>query len=140
MDSLPAPTTPSKRRIWAGRIISGLATAFMIFDAVVHISRSPAVVEGFTKAGFSLSLLVPLSIIELICIALYVTPRTAVLGVILLTGYLGGAVATNVRMGMPMFTYILAPVYIAVLLWLGLWLRDDRVRSLIPLRSKIGVN
>jgi hypothetical protein len=121
--------------MWAGRIISGLATAFMLFDAVVHISRGPAVVEGFTKAGFSPSILVPLSIIELICIVLYVIPRTAVLGVILLTGYLGGAVATNVRMGMPMFSWVLAPVYIAVLLWAGLWLRDNRIRSLIPFRS-----
>jgi hypothetical protein len=135
MESLPVTTATSKRTIWAGRIISGLATAFMLFDAVVHISRGPAVVEGFTKAGFSPSILVPLSIIELICIVLYVIPRTAVLGVILLTGYLGGAVATNVRMGMPMFSWVLAPVYIAVLLWLGLWLRDDRIRSLIPFRS-----
>lgn len=135
METLSATTTPSKRSIWAGRIISGLATAFMIFDAVVHISRSPAVVEGFTKAGFSVSILVPLSIIELICIALYVMPRTAVLGCILLTGYLGGAIATNVRMGMPMFTYVLAPAYVAVLLWGGLWFRDNRVRALIPFRG-----
>lgn len=91
--------------------------------------------EGFTKAGFSVSILVPLSIIELICIALYVMPRTAVLGCILLTGYLGGAIATNVRMGMPMFTYVLAPAYVAVLLWGGLWFRDNRVRALIPFRG-----
>jgi hypothetical protein len=135
MTTLPATAIPSKRRIWTGRILSGLATAFMIFDTVVHISRSPAVVEGFTKAGFSISILVPLSIIEGICIVLYIIPRTTVLGAILLTGYLGGAVATNVRMGVPMFTYVLAPVYIAVFLWAGLWLRDNRVRSLIPFRS-----
>ncbi|MGH7651963.1 MAG: DoxX family protein [Gemmatimonadaceae bacterium] len=134
MEPLPATSATSKRTIWAGRIISGLGAAFMVFDAVVHISKSPAVIEGFSKAGFSISLLVPLSIIELICIVLYVIPATAVLGAILLTAYLGGAVATNVRMGMPLFSYTLAPVYIAIVLWLGLWLRDTRVRSLIPFR------
>jgi len=123
----------SNKRIWAGRIVSALPVLFLLFDGTIHIMRTPAVVEGFAKAGFPISTAVPLGIIEIICIILYVIPRTSVLGAILLTGYLGGAVATNVRQQLPMLGYVLAPVYVAVFLWGGLWLRDDRIRSLIPL-------
>ena len=123
----------SSKRIWAGRIVSALPVLFLLFDGTIHIMRIPAVVAGFAQAGFPISTAVPLGIIEIICIILYVIPRTSVLGAILLTGYLGGAVATNVRQQLPMLGYVLAPVYVAVFLWGGLWLRDDRVRSLIPL-------
>jgi hypothetical protein len=127
-------TGPSSyKRIWAGRIVTALPVLFLLFDGTIHIMRIPAVVEGFAKAGFPISTAVPLGIIEIVCIILYVLPRTSVLGAILLTGYLGGAVATNVRQQLPMLGYVLAPVYVAIFLWGGLWLRDDRVRSLIPL-------
>lgn len=122
----------SNKRIWTGRILSILPVLFLVFDGTIHIMRIPAVVEGFAKAGFPISTAVPLGIIEVVCIVLYVIPRTSVLGAILLTGYLGGAVATNVRQQLPMLGYVLAPVYIAVFIWGGLWMRDDRVRSLIP--------
>jgi hypothetical protein len=122
----------SNKRIWAGRIVSALPVLFLLFDGTIHIMRIPAVVAGFAQAGFPISTAVPLGIIEIICIILYVIPRTSVLGAILLTGYLGGAVATNVRQQLPMLGYVLAPVYVAVFLWGGLWLRDDRIRSLIP--------
>jgi hypothetical protein len=123
----------SNKRIWAGRIVSALPALFLLFDGTIHIMRIPAVVAGFAKAGFPISTAVPIGIIEIICIILYVIPRTSVLGAILLTGYLGGAVATNVRQQLPMLGYVLAPVYVAVFTWGGLWLRDSRVRSLIPL-------
>jgi hypothetical protein len=123
----------SNKRIWAGRIVSALPVLFLLFDGTIHIMRIPAVVAGFAQAGFPISTAVPLGIIEIVCIILYVLPRTSVLGAILLTGYLGGAVATNVRQQLPMLGYVLAPVYVAVFLWGGLWLRDDRVRALVPL-------
>jgi hypothetical protein len=106
---------------------------FLLFDGTIHIMRIPAVVAGFAQAGFPISTAVPLGIIEIICIILYVIPRTSMLGAILLTGYLGGAVATNVRQQLPMLGYVLAPVYVAVFLWGGLWLRDERIRALVPL-------
>jgi hypothetical protein len=123
----------SNKRVWAGRIVSALPVLFLLFDGTIHIMRIPAVVAGFAQAGFPISTAVPLGIIEIVCIILYVIPRTSVLGAILLTGYLGGAVATNVRQQLPMLGYVLAPVYVAVFLWGGLWLRDGRVRSLVPL-------
>lgn len=127
-------TAPSSNKmIWAGRIVSALPVLFLLFDGTIHIMRIPAVVAGFAQAGFPISTAVPLGIIEIVCIILYVIPRTSVLGAILLTGYLGGAVATNVRQQLPMLGYVLAPVYVAVFIWGGLWLRDNRVRSLIPL-------
>jgi hypothetical protein len=133
MDSSIHTEPSSNKRIWAGRIVSALPVLFLLFDATVHIMRIPSVVEGFAKAGFPISTAVPLGIIEIVCIILYVIPRTSVLGAILLTGYLGGAVATNVRQQLPMLGYVLAPVYVAIFLWGGLWLRDDRIRALIPL-------
>ena len=127
-------TSPSStKRIWAGRIVTALPVLFLLFDGTIHIMRIPAVVAGFAQAGFPISTAVPLGIIEIVCIILYVIPRTSVLGAILLTGYLGGAVATNVRQQLPLLGYVLAPVYVAVFIWGGLWLRDDRIRSLIPL-------
>jgi hypothetical protein len=94
----------------------------------------PAVVEGFTKAGWPLSTARPLGIIELLCLALYVIPRTSVLGAVLLTGYLGGAVAVNVRQSLPLFAYELAPIYVAVFFWGGLYLREPRLRAIFPIR------
>jgi hypothetical protein len=129
------PERRSKTRIWLGRIVTALPVLFMLFDATMHIAKPPSVVKGFTESGFSISLATPFGIIVLICLALYLFPRTSVLGAILLTGYLGGAVAANVRLGLPLFGYVLAPVYVATLFWGGLWLRDNRVRALIPLRS-----
>jgi hypothetical protein len=100
-------------------------------DAVMKVMRVPAAVEGTTKVGYPAGVLIPLGIIQLVCLALYLIPRTRVLGAILWTGYLGGAVATHVRMGDPLFTHILFPVYVAVLLWGGLYLRDVRLRAVL---------
>jgi hypothetical protein len=124
----------SQKRIWTGRVLSTIATLFMIFDGVIHTWLPPFVVEGFVKSGFPVNTARPLGIIELVFVALYVIPRTSVLGAVLLTGYLGGAVAVNVRMSMPLFGYVLFPIYVAVFFWGGLYLRDDRVRSIFPVR------
>jgi DoxX-like protein len=124
-----------KNRLWTGRILSGLAVAFLIFDVSIHIMAPAAVVKGFTDLGYSPSLARPLGFLELVCLLLYLIPRTSVLGAVLLTGYLGGAVATNVRVAAPLFSNTLFPVYVALFLWGGLVLRNDRLRTVFPLQQ-----
>jgi hypothetical protein len=124
----------SKKSVWAGRIISGLVTAFLVFDAVIHLLKPAPVVEAFAKLHLPLSLAVDLGIIELLCLVLYVIPRTSILGAILLTGYLGGAVAIQLTNSTSLFGEILFPVYVAVMVWGGIYLRDDQLRAIIPFR------
>jgi hypothetical protein len=123
------------KQIWTGRALSSLAVLFLLFDAIGKLLRPQAVLDGTTQLGYSTSVILPLGIIQLVCLILYVIPRTSVLGALLWTGYLGGAIATHVRLGNPLFSHILFPIYIAALLWLGLWLRETRVRALLPLRA-----
>jgi hypothetical protein len=130
-----AQTAPSKKGVWTGRILSGLVVLFLIPDGIIKFIKPAPVVETFAHVGLPLSLANTLGILLLACAAIYAFPRTSVLGAILLTGYLGGAVATHLRVGDPLFSHILFPTYLGVLLWLGLYLRDDRLRTLIPLRS-----
>jgi len=92
-------------------------------------------VEAFAQLGYPVSLAFSIGILELMCLVVYVIPRTSILGAILLTGYLGGAVASNVRIDTPLFTHVLFPIYVGVFIWGGLFLRDDRLRALIPLRN-----
>jgi hypothetical protein len=125
----------SKKSVWAGRILSGLVVLFLIPDGIVKFIKPAPVLEAFTHLGWPVSLANTLGILLLICTALYAFPRTSILGAILLTGYLGGAVATHLRAGDPLFSHILFPTYLGTLLWLGLYLRDDRLRVLVPLRS-----
>lgn len=127
--------TPSKKGVWVGRILSGLVVLFLVLDGILKFVKPAPVVETSAHLGLPLSLANTLGILLLICTALYVFPRTSVLGAILLTGYLGGAVSTHLRIGDPLFSQILFPTYLGVLLWLGLYLRDERLRVLIPLRS-----
>jgi hypothetical protein len=114
--------------------MSGLAVAFLIFDVVIHIMKPAPVIQGFTDLGWSPDLAVPLGVIELVCLVLYLVPRTSVLGAILLTGYLGGAVATNLRVAAPLISNTLFPIYVAVFLWGGLYLRDNALREVFPVR------
>ena len=130
-----AQSTLSKGRLWTGRIMSGLPALFLLVDGVGKLVKPAPVVEGTVQLGYPESVLLGLGIVLLTCTVLYMIPRTAILGAILLTGYLGGAIATHVRVGSPLFSHILFPVYIAVLIWGGLYVRDDRLRALIPLRS-----
>ena len=125
----------SKTSLWAGRVFSGLVVLFMLFDSSIKLMKLAPAVEGTAKLGYPVSVVLSIGIVLFVCTVLYAIPRTSILGAILLTGYLGGAVATNVRVSNPLFGYVLFPVYVGVLLWLGLFLRDVRLRALIPLRS-----
>ena len=128
-DTHTAPV--SKKMIWAGRIMSALPVLMLILSGVMKLVKPAAVVEGFVRLGYPESLTVGIGIVELACAALYVVPRTSVLGAILLTAYLGGATATHVRIGEPFFM----PILLGVLVWGGLFLRDERLRALLPLRQ-----
>lgn len=131
-DTQTAPV--GKGALWTGRIMSGLATLFLLMDSVGKFVKPPPVVEGTVQLGYPESVILPLGIVLLACTLLYAIPRTSILGAILLTGYLGGAISTHVRIGNPLFSHILFPVYIAILIWGGLFLRDVRLRTLFPLR------
>lgn len=127
-----AQTVPiSKARFTAGHILSGFAVLFFVVDAVMKFFKPAPVVEAFAQLGWPIGVSVGIGSILLICTALYVVPRTAILGAILLTGYLGGAVAANVRVDNPLFSHTLFPVYMGILLWAALFLRDNRVRVLV---------
>jgi hypothetical protein len=124
------------KTIWTGRILSALAILFLSFDTIVKVLRLSVAVEGTTQLGYPDSTVFAIGIIQLVCLVLYVIPQTSVLGAILFTGYLGGAIATHVRIGSPLFTHILFPIYVAVLIWGGLYLREPRLRALIPVRGQ----
>ena len=126
-----APTVPpSRAAMWTGRVMTGLITLFMLFDAAVKIAKAGPAVEGTARLGYPVWQLVPIGILALVCVTLYAIPRTALLGAILLTGYLGGATATQVRMQDPWFVM---PVILGALAWGGLYFRMESLRRLIPL-------
>ena len=126
-----AQTAPvSKAPLWTGRVLSALPVLMFLGSATMKLTHGAPVVQNMTHLGYSESVLMPLGIVELACTILYAVPRTAVLGAILLTAYLGGATATHVRVGEPFFM----PIVIGVLLWLGLYLRDPALRAFVPLR------
>ena len=124
---------PSAAVLWVSRVLSGLVVGMLVLSAAFKVSGSEKVAEGFARAGFSLHLLPVLAAIELTCALLYAIPRTAVLGAILVTGYFGGAIVTHLRAGE---TALVTPLLLGVLAWAGLFLRDARVRALIPLRAR----
>jgi len=127
--------SPSAARIWTGRILSTLPVLFLLFDTVIKLVNIGPVTDSFRQLGYPTTLGPALGTLELILLVLYLVPRTAVLGAILWTGYLGGAIATHVRVENPLFSHVLFPVYVALLLWGGLYLREDRLRALLPLRN-----
>jgi len=135
MHSATLATENARPTSWTGRILSGVVVAFMVFDGVIHVLTPAPVVDAFTQLGIPLRLSIGIGIVELVCTALYAVPRTSVIGALLLTGYLGGAVATQVRAGANWFPTIF-PVLVAVLLWSGLALRDARVRSLVTIGAR----
>jgi hypothetical protein len=126
-----APATTTKAMLWTGRVLTGLITAFMLMDGGMKLFKPAIVVEGTKQVGFAESTIVPLGITLLVSTILYAIPRTSVLGAILMTGYLGGAVATHVRLADGNAWFAVA---FGILAWLGLYLRDARLRSLTPLR------
>ncbi len=123
--------TPSTSRVWTGRVLSGLAIAFLLFDAGGKLTRAAMAIEGTVAMGFPESTVLPIGVLLLAGVVLHLIPRTALLGAVYLTGYLGGAIAAHVRLGNPLATHTLFPVYIAVLIWGGLALRDPQVASVL---------
>jgi hypothetical protein len=130
---MPTTAPVSKTILWAGRIMSALAGLFLIVDGSMKLVKPPFVVEKTVELGYAENVIVSLGVVLVTCTILYFIPQTAVLGAILLTGYLGGAVATHVRAGQGAFE-ILFPVVFGAILWIGLYLRDPRLRALVPLR------
>ena len=124
-------SAPSKTFVWAGRVLSFLPVFARVMSAGLKFARPPEVIKSFVgQFGYIESTLLVIGAVELLCAFLYVIPQTAVLGAILCTGYLGGAIATHVRVG----DNFVPPLVLGVLLWLGLWLRDPRLKELLPLR------
>lgn len=117
--------------MWIGRIIGAVAVAFLSLDAAGKLLEVQPVIEGSAQLGYQPDVVFHLGAILLMCVVIYVVPQTSVLGAVLLTGYLGGAVATHVRVGSPLFTHILFPTYVAALLWGSLLLRDSRLLALV---------
>ena len=124
------PHSNSTKAVWTGRILSGLAVLFLIFDASMKLFMLPPAVEATTQLGYQTNTIFGIGLLQLVCLAIYLIPRTSIVGAVLWTGYLGGAIATHVRVGSPIFTHVLFLAYIAALLWAGLWLRDRRVGAL----------
>ena len=118
----------------AGTIMTVLVVLFLVFDTVIKVLKLGPAVEGTVALGYPETAVRAIGLVELLCLAAYLAPPTAVLGAVLLTGYLGGAIATHVRVGSPLLTHTLFPVYIAALLWGGLYLREGRLRMLLPVR------
>jgi DoxX-like family len=134
MKSTIESVSVSKGGRWAGSIVSAVVVLFMVFDGVTKVMKAQQVMEATARIGFPESTIVGIGAALLVCTALYVIPQTSVLGAILLTAYLGGATAANVRVGSPVFNTSF-PIIFGVLVWLGLFLRESRLRALIPLRT-----
>lgn len=124
-------TTISKTQRWTARILSGLAISFLLFDALIKVLQLAPAVEGTAQLGFPATAVLGIGLVELACVVIHLVPRTSFLGAVLLTGFLGGAIATHVRLGNPLFSHVLFPVYVAALIWGGLYLRDARLRTLM---------
>ena len=131
ISTLPLP----RANLRAGALVTALPVLFLLFDSAIKLAGIQPVVDSFVQLGWPADLAFGLGALELVCIALYLTPRTSVLGAVLLTGYLGGAIATHARIESPLLTHTLFPVYVALLLWAGLFLREPRLRQLLPLRA-----
>jgi hypothetical protein len=114
--------------------LTALVSLFLAFDTALKVLRLAPAVEGTTALGYPANTVFPIGLIELVCLALYLVPRTSVLGALLLTGYLGGAIATHVRAGSPLLSHTLFPIYVALLVWGALYLRETRLRELVPFR------
>lgn len=131
MTSAPQAAPVSKKTLWAGRVLTTLPALMLLMSGIMKLMKPPELVKEFSRLGWPDDLALGIGIVELVCVTLYVVPRTSVVGAIFLTGYLGGATATHVRIG----DSFIAPIILGVVIWLGLYLRDARLRALIPLRS-----
>ena len=134
MPSEPHSASVSSSALWAGGIITGLVVLFLLFDGVTKIIKVTPVVQACDELGVPGHTVVGIGMLLVACTVIYATPQTAVLGAILLTGYLGGAVATNLLTEQPIVSTTLFPIYTGIFVWGGLWLRDLRVRRIMPVR------
>jgi hypothetical protein len=134
MSSLSDTAPVSTSALWSGRVVSGLVIVFLLFDGAIKLVPWPVVTETMDRMGYGSSetLARSLGLITLVCTVLYAVPPTSILGAILLTGYLGGAVASHVRIGSPLFSHVLFGFYLGLMVWGGLWLRDRNLRALMP--------
>jgi len=128
--SPPAPL--AQKWIWTGRILSGLMVLFLLFDGIIKFMKIQPVIDTFAQLGWPIKFAVPIGIIDVVCAVLYAIPRTAVLGALLMTGLLGGAIATHVRIESPLFSHTLFGVYMGLVAWGALYLREPRLRALLP--------
>lgn len=124
----------SKAMLWAGRVLASIVVLFLVLDSGMKLLQLPQVREAMAPLGYPPDMGLVIGIIEAICLVFYIVPQTAVLGAILLTGLLGGSAAAHLRVGDPLLTHVLFGVYVGILAWGGLYLRDERLRALIPLR------
>ena len=139
LDSIHSPSslkTQVRRDRWGARLLTGVPVLFLAFDVAIKLVDPPMVARASAQLGLPAELSVPIGVILTACLALYLVPRTAPLGAVLLTGYLGGAVLSHLRVGDPLLSHTLFPVYVGALLWAGLYLRDDRVRRLLAPRVR----
>jgi len=123
----------SKAKIWTGYVLSALPVLFMLMSSAMKLSQQKMVVEGFAKGGMSASVVLIIGVVELLCVIIYLVPTTSVLGAILVTGYLGGAIMVHVRAGEANW---IAPLILGMMAWGGLYMRDDRIRALLPVRKR----
>jgi hypothetical protein len=121
----------SKARLWTGRVLTTLAILFLTFDVGIKLVAAKPAVDGTVALGYPAHLVTTIGWIGAVCLILYVIPRTAPLGALLWTGYLGGAVASNLRLELPLLSHTLFPIYVATIIWGGLYLRDARVRAVL---------
>ena len=138
MTAIATPRTtpfPSSTSTRVGRALTGLVSAFLLFDSAIHLLNIAVVEDGARTLGFDPATMPFIGLLELACLALYVVPRTSLLGAVLLTGYLGGAFCAQLRIEAPVFSTLLFPVYVGVLAWAGLYLRDARLRGLVSGRA-----
>jgi hypothetical protein len=131
--SQTAGATP-RAMVWIGRVLSGLLVAFMLFDSIIKLIKIEPVTQSFAQLGYPDSVARPIGAMELVITALYVISRTSVLGAVLLTAIYGGAIASHVRLGDPLFSHVLFGVYLGLFAWGGLYLRDARLRTVFPVR------
>jgi len=134
MTSAAHTLSATQKRPWVGYLLTALVALFLAFDTIAKVLVLAPAVQGTAQLGYHAQSVLWIGVIELTCVVLYLVPRTAVVGALLLTGYLGGAVASQLRVGAPLLSHILFPIYTAALLWGGLYVRETRLRELLPFR------
>jgi hypothetical protein len=134
LDTPPTTSSPTRKATWLGRGLSGFAVLFLLFDVTIKLTGHPSVAEASAQLGLPAWQAAPIALVLAACLTLYVIPRSAVVGAVLLTGYLGGAVQVHVRAESPLFSHTFFPLYVAAFIWGGLYLRDARVRRMVAAR------